>query len=299
MKPHAHAAPPPLFQPVFRLVLLVALSAYVAAAQAPPAAGEIPLERCDRLPVVRVRIDNVEMRFLVDTGATSILNLKSFASGKSQKIHISSWSGTASTSAREVTLPEFVLGSYRLTNLKLPAIDLSPIGNACGGQIDGILGVDLLEKMGATIDLERRVARLSGSATTIPVSEEAARLAEHDRMFRACVDAFNKGDSAALEPCIDPEVVLYTPWGEFNGRKEMLAYLQERYFKLRPPAQIEFRMKDLKILGSAAWYRYDYSVQLPVMRIEGRGTGICRFSGGRWRILNMHNSRVEPASAHP
>lgn len=298
MKPYTHASGA-LFQLISRLSVLLAVWASLAGAQSPPAPDEIPLERCDRLPVVRVRIENTEMRFLVDTGATSILNLKSFTAGKSQKIHVSSWSGTASTSAREVTLPEFALSHYRLTNLKLPAIDLSPIGNACGGQIDGILGVDLLEKMGATIDLERRVARLGSSTATSPASDEAARQAEHDRMFHACVDAFNKGDAAALEPCIDPDVVLYTPWGEFNGRKEMLAYLQERYFKLSPPAQIEFRMKDLKMLGSAAWYRYDYSVQLAALRIEGRGTGVCRFSGGRWRILNMHNSRVEPASARP
>jgi hypothetical protein len=35
---------------------------------------------------------------------------------------------------------------------------LSPIGKACGGQIDGILGVDLLDAMGMTIDLKRRIA---------------------------------------------------------------------------------------------------------------------------------------------
>ncbi len=50
------------------------------------------------------------------------------------------------------------LGTHKLHDLKLPAIDLSPIGKACGGQIDGILGVDLLDQMGMTIDLKRRVA---------------------------------------------------------------------------------------------------------------------------------------------
>lgn len=98
------------------------------------------------------------MRFLLDTAATSVLNLKSFSSGRSKEIQVTSWSGTAATSAREVFLPEVMLGDHRLRDLRLPAIDLSPIGMACGGKIDGILGVDLLDKMGVTIDLKRRVA---------------------------------------------------------------------------------------------------------------------------------------------
>ena len=68
-----------------------------------------------------------------------MLNLKSFSSGRSKEIEVTSWSGTAATSAREVFLPEVLLGNHRLKDLRLPAIDLSPIGNACGGKIDGIL----------------------------------------------------------------------------------------------------------------------------------------------------------------
>src|SRR5713226_4653284 len=126
--------------------------------------SEIPIERCDILPIVKVRIDKIDMRFLLDTAATSLLNLKSFASGRSKEIQVSSWSGTAATSAREVSLPELVLGTHRLRDLKLPAIDLSPIGKACGGQIDGILGVDLLDNMGVTIDLKRQVASPSAES---------------------------------------------------------------------------------------------------------------------------------------
>ena len=102
-------------------------------AQEPASPNEIPIERCDLLPVVKVRIDGADLRFLLDTGATTMLNLKSFSSGRSQKIQVTSWSGTAATSAREVSLPELALGNHRLHDLKLPAIDLSPIGKACGG----------------------------------------------------------------------------------------------------------------------------------------------------------------------
>lgn len=131
-----------------------------AAAKNTESSDEIPIERCDLLPVVRVNVAGSEMRFLLDTGATTILNLHSFVASGAKEIEVSSWSGTAATSAREVRLPELALGNHKLKNLRLPAIDLSPIGKACGGRVDGILGVDLLDKMGVTIDLKRQVASL-------------------------------------------------------------------------------------------------------------------------------------------
>src|SRR5262249_41969155 len=96
--------------------------------------SEIPIERCDLLPVVRVRIDNTEMLFLLDPGAPSMLNLKPFPSGRSKEVQFSSWSGTTATSAREVFLSELLLGDHKLRDIRLPAIDLSPIGTACGGK---------------------------------------------------------------------------------------------------------------------------------------------------------------------
>jgi len=265
----------------------------IAAAQAP---AEIPLERCDKLPVVRVLIEKTEFRFLVDTGATTFLNLKSFSGGKVGKIKISSWSGTGSTSAQEVLLPTLVLGQKRLTNLKLPAVDLSPIGQACGGKIDGILGVDLLEKLGATIDLERRVARFGG-ATIPPPDSDAEAIKHHDRIEKLCLHAFNTGDVKALEDCLDPEVVLFTPWGEFRGRTAMVEYVRERFFTLRPLPQMEMKTKSTRIIGNAAWFDYDYSIILPIGRIDGRGTGVCRRIDDTWHLLNMHNSRIEPDPA--
>src|SRR5215472_11793886 len=148
-----------------------------ARAQEAQQVSEIPIERCDSLPIVKVRIDGTDMRFLLDTAATSMLNLKSFSSGRSKEIHVTSWSGTAATSAREVFIPELLFGDHRLRDLQLPAIDLSPIGNACGGKIDGILGVDLMDKMGVTIDLKRRIA----SVNSVPASPTAAyKLMEED-----------------------------------------------------------------------------------------------------------------------
>src|SRR5882762_2613067 len=144
---------------------------------------EIPIEKCDLLPMVRVKIAGSDMRFLLDTGATTILNLHSFASGRPRDLQVSSWNGTAATSAREVRLPELALGSHRLKDLRLPAIDLSPIGKACGGRVDGILGVDLLDKMGVTIDLKRQVASMG------PVETDArAMYGQMEAHMHHCVE---------------------------------------------------------------------------------------------------------------
>jgi hypothetical protein len=260
-------------------ILLTALSFFCPAilgAQELASANEIPIERCDRLPVVKVRIDGADMRFLLDTGATTMLNLKSFSSGRSQKIQVTSWSGTAATSAREVSLPEFTLGAHRLKDLKLPAIDLSPIGKACGGQIDGILGVDLLDKMGVTIDLKRQVASAGTQTPDAKTLYDQMELGMHH-----CMTAFEAGKVAELQDCFDPEIVFYTPQGEFRGRKQVMEYLKERYLKFAPDLHYKMNLHDVN------------SIDSPKEQIAGHGMSMCRRHNGHWPILNLHNSFLE------
>src|SRR5262244_2981915 len=174
--------------PLLFFSLILCASAF---AQSPKTSAEIPIERCDVLPIVKVRIDGADMRFLLDTAATSMLNLKSFSSGRSKEIQITSWSGTSATSAREVFLPEILFGDHRLRDLRLPAIDLTPIGNACGGRIDGILGVDLLDKMEVTIDLKRHIA----SVRSVPTSPSVA-YKQMEEAIHQCTSAFESGNAA-------------------------------------------------------------------------------------------------------
>ena len=272
-------------------ILLAALSFCCPAildAQELASANEIPIERCDLLPVVKVQIDGTDMRFLLDTGATTMLNLKSFSSGRSQKIQVISWSGTAATSAREVSLPEFALGAHRLRDLKLPAIDLSPIGKACGGQIDGILGVDLLDRMGVTIDLKRQVASAGAQTPDAKTFYDQMELGMHH-----CMTAFEAGNAGELRDCFDPEIVFYTPQGEFHGRKQVMEYLEERYLKFAPDLHYKMNLHDVKMFGDALWYSYDYSIDSPKEHIAGHGMSMCRRDNGHWLILNLHNSFLD------
>jgi hypothetical protein len=260
-----------------------------AAPTAATTSEEIPLERCDRLPMVKVRVGSAEMRFLVDTGATSMLNLKSFSGGRTKEIKVTSWSGTAATSAREVSISEFWLGNHRLRNLKLPAIDLSPIGNACGGPVDGILGVDLLDRMAVTIDLKRQIASV-GADTVDP----KVMYAEMESGMHACMNAFEQGRAVEFGECLEPEIVFYTSHGEFVGREQVLEYLRERYFRYAPDLHYRMNLHEVQAFGNALWYSYDYSIDTPKEHLDGHGFAMCRRSGTRWRMLNLHNSLVEP-----
>jgi len=278
----------------FAVALLVLIPSLAAQAQNAPVAEEIPLERCGRLPVVKVNVGKSELRFLVDTAATTMLNLKSFSGGRFKEIQVTSWTGTAATSAREVAIPEIEIGKHHLRELKLPAIDLSPIGNACGGPIDGILGVDLMDRMGVTIDLKRQVASLAGDPP-----DPHALYDEMERAMGPCTAAFEQGQSREFEDCLDPEIVMYTPHGEFRGRKQVLDYLQHEYFRFAPKLTYIMNMHEVQMFGNALWYSYDYSIDTPEQHKAGHGMSMCRKEeGGRWRILNLHNSLTQRDLKH-
>lgn len=267
---------------LFPVVLLCSLHGFSAT-------EEIPIERCDRLPVISVSVQGRALRFLVDTAATSMLNIKSFAGGDLTAIHVTSWTGTSLTSARQVYLPELVLGNHRLSHLRLPAIDLSPIGEACGGRIDGILGVDLLEEYGATLDLKNRVALMREDDGENPDLREE----ELQKKHQSCLEAFNRGDPVSVAECLDSQVALFTASAEVRGKAAVIEYLQLRYFRLEPPAHFDIEVHDSRFVGDAVWFGYDLTITLPGQVMAAKGMAICRWSDGSWRLLNMHNSFEE------
>ncbi len=268
-----------------------------AGAQAQPSESEIQLQRCDRLPVAILQADKADKRFLIDTAATSMLNTKSFASERDKEVHIQSWNETTSLKAREVFLSELDLGSHHLRNIRLPAIDLSAIAKACGGRIDGILGVDLLEQLGVTIDLNRSVVRLG---ILPPNSSEQSVIADMERAMYSCSQAFNNADAEKLASCLDRDFVLSSPEGEYRGRDEATNHFRQRYFNTSPHAHLSMTMNDQRAIGDVVWSSYDYTFESPSLHSEGRGMMICRKSENRWYILSMHESpTASSASTKP
>ena len=256
-------------------------------------AEEIQLESCDRLPVVQVRISGMSFLFLVDTAATSMINLKSFAHGEPRRFAISSWSGTVETNAQEVVIAKFNIGQHQLSNLRLPAIDLSAIGRGCGRRIDGILGVDLLSLLGATVDLKNHTAHLLDSETL------QARLAALHAQLTSCEEAFNAADEKAFADCLDPQVVIFSFSGDYYGRDAAMNYYRTRYFHQDPPARLVIIPRGHHALGDAIWIDYDMRITLPTQTLVARGTALCQKVNGKWRIIHMNHSRPTIEDAQP
>jgi len=272
----------PSLLPLLVVAILCLLPLY---AQDPSSSEDIPIQRCDGLPFIKVLINHSEMFFLLDTASTTILNLESFPSGPSRRVPVTTWSGTTTTNGREISLPEVEVGSYRLRDLKLPAVDLSMIEKACGGRIDGILGFDLLDRLGITINWKRQVASVDMSPLDL-----RARFAAMEEAMRPCQEAFHLGRRDILKNCFDPAIVLYTPNGEFRGRQQVMDYLEQHYLRFAPRVRFEPTLRDMQSLGDALWYSYDYTIESPNEHAVGHGTAMCKRTGGRWRILNMNNS---------
>jgi hypothetical protein len=150
-------------------------------AQDSPAAEEIPIQRCDGLPVIKTRLNHADMFFLLDTASTTTLNLKSFSSGRSKRIPVTTWTGTTTADGRQISVPELTVGNHQFRDLTLPAVDLSTIEQACGSRIDGILGFDLLDKMDMTINLKRQVASVDMSPAEIQAKSAEMQEAMHPR----------------------------------------------------------------------------------------------------------------------
>jgi ketosteroid isomerase-like protein len=274
---------------LFRLLHPLGVLFGAIAAPAAVCGQQVPLEHCDTLPVIQVAAAGRQAWFLVDTAATSMLNLESFAQGQARDIRVTSWRGTLATSAKEVTIEELAVGQTKILELTLPAIDLSAIGKACGQKIDGILGADLLGRIGATIDLTRDVLHV----TTVEERRDAELVSEMQRDTERCAKAFNQSNEDAFADCLDPKIALFTGNEELHGREKVLGYFRDRYFHQTHPAVLEMNESAFHPIGDAVWYEYEFTIESARERLHAKGMAMCRKSDGRWRMASMHPSVVE------
>jgi ketosteroid isomerase-like protein len=271
---------------LFRLLRPPVLLCAAIGAPAALCGQEIPLAHCDTLPLIQVTAAGRPALFLVDTAATSLLNLESFTQGSAREIRVTSWRGTLATSAKEVTIADLVVGQTRIVALTLPAIDLSAIGKACGKMVDGILGADLLGKLEATIDLKRQLLRV----TTVEERRDQEFDSEIERYFAQCAKAFNDSNDGAFADCLDPKIAVFTANGEFHGREKVLGYVRDSYFHQSPAARLEIYESAFHSIGDAIWIGYKLNIESSRGRSYAEGMAMCRKSDGRWRMVTLHNS---------
>jgi hypothetical protein len=253
-------------------------------------AQEVPLDNCRQLPIVKVNVDKHQFQFLLDTGAAAtLLNQKSFSSSESTEIMMESWNGTAAASAREVVLHDFTIGEHSLINLKLLAVDLTPLERSCQKRVDGVLGADLIAKLGLTIDLKNHLATLDANAKT-----PESRFSQLEQHQAACVQAFNRSDEKTFEQCLDPDIVLLTSKGDYHGRQAVMKHFKEDYFGQDPPVLVSLTPRGHHAIGPVIWIEYDMSVTVGAQVMKARGTALYQKSGERWLMSNMNYSVADP-----
>ncbi len=276
----------PFRRSVFGALLLFASFGLLAAR--PAAAQDIPLQDCGGLLTIPVSTGDRMLTFLVDTAANStFLNVKSFPNGVVKQAAIANWKGTDSVIGHEVSLDELVIGNQHVKNLKLSAIDLSSMQQACGKRIDGVLGANLLEKLGMTIDLKNRVARFSPA-----VNNEQTQFDELDRQLAGCGQAFSRSDEQVFAACLDPEIVLYTFAGTYHGREDVMKYFASSYFHREPAADLTLTPRAHHLAGNMIWLEYELRIALPQQVVHARGTALFRNVNGAWLLLHMNHSVV-------
>jgi len=247
-------------------------------------AQEIPLDSCRQLPIVKATVDKRQVQFLVDTGAaTTLLNRRSFSSPDSAEITMESWNGPTGASARRIELRDFAIGEHQLSNLTLLAVDLTPLERSCQRRLDGVLGADMIARLGMTIDLKNHVGILDGEART-----PEARFHELQRQQTSCEQAFNRSDEKTFAECLAPDVVLLTSKGDYHGRDSVMKHFKESYFGQDPPVVISMAPRSQHAIGNVIWTEYEMSVNYRGQVMKHRGTAIYQKTGQKWVMSNMN-----------
>jgi predicted aspartyl protease len=125
-----------------------------------------PIENEGFHAIIQARINGLPARLLIDTGASrSVFDTNRF--GRFVHGHefkpdekLSAGLGTSSMQTMEVTLDELGLGEIVLKRLDTILLDMSHVNGSYERlglpQLDGVIGSDLLERLGAIVDYRKR-----------------------------------------------------------------------------------------------------------------------------------------------
>jgi ketosteroid isomerase-like protein len=257
--------------------------------------SEVPLERCDHLFVVPVVVEGQTRTFLLDTGATTLVNSALFpppaninqaSGGQPPSVELSSIEGSKNVGGYFVNIKRLGFAGAELQHLSLSAIDLSKMRHTCDRTIEGILGSDVLERLGVVIDMHARVARLRPRAEDL--------FPEVRRQFDQCADFFNRGDGTFLREHMDADVRWFSPTAEIRGRDALLQYFARVYFAHHARFTIlRMSREDFHLAGDSYSLTYEFRIDADDHIYQGRSMLFCHRKDGKWLIATVNNSQVE------
>jgi predicted aspartyl protease len=113
---------------------------------------------------LRVKINNVKGRFILDTGASNscvgLVEVDTFKLETEESEHLASGAGTTEIETRLSKNNKLKIGGYSLKKTTLILIDLMHINKALTKQnakpVQGIIGADILHKGKAIIDYKKK-----------------------------------------------------------------------------------------------------------------------------------------------
>ena len=270
---------------VYRALRLLSLLLLFSCRQS-TLAQEIPLDSCRALATIDATAGQRTLRLLVDTGASSsMMNAKSFPQGDTARVEMHSWNGAFSADGRKADVGDLAIGGRHLNAMSFLAVDLSDLERQCGEEIDGIMGADLIRKLGLEIDLKKRVARFAADQAEPP--QETADLSEQ---FELCRAALNRSDEQTFRDCLDPDVVLVVSGKSYRGRDAVLKYFDREYFGHGRSSTMSIDRAAYHVAGGAAWLEYELSTRSRDRTIRERGTAFFEKSGSKWLVMNLNHS---------
>ncbi len=119
----------------------------------------IPFEYVSNEVLVKAKVnDRVELRFLLDTGATQNVMERSSATtfGTVAKSGMSITTGSGFVEMGGIVLQSLQLGDLRLTDVPMAVADMPGFAQMKGNRPAGILGANILRRFAVTIDYDQR-----------------------------------------------------------------------------------------------------------------------------------------------
>jgi ketosteroid isomerase-like protein len=249
-------------------------------------AQDIPLDSCKALATIEATADRRRLRFLVDTGATSsLLNAKSFSEGDAAHVMVHSWNGAFSADGRGVGISDLMIGGHHLNAMSFLAVDLSDLERECGKEIDGIMGADLIRKLGLEIDLKRHVARFAADA-----KHEEKEFTDLGEQLELCRAAFDRSDMKAIGNCLDPDVVLVDSGKSYRGRDAVLKYFDHEYFADGRSTTMSIDRSTYHATGEGVWLEYELRIRFHDQAIRERGTALFQKLGRKWLVVSLNGA---------